>query len=217
MKVVAVSDLHGYLPDIPSCDLLLIAGDICPAYDHSLTFQQHWLDTEFRWWLKKRSAKTIVGIAGNHDFLFQEKPHWVPKLPWIYLQDSGIEIDGLKVWGSPWQLIFPAPNVWAFNLSEEELYQKWCLIMEDTDIVVLHGPPLGYGDIAPRMNKSGFENVGSPSLLRRLKSINPKLVVFGHIHEGFGCWQDGSIKLANVSFVDAQYKPRVNGWLEIEL
>ena len=50
MRIVALSDQHGYLPDVPPCDLLIVAGDVCPdrvgtslAKDHPAK-QKGWFD-----------------------------------------------------------------------------------------------------------------------------------------------------------------------------
>ncbi|MGL4555322.1 MAG: metallophosphoesterase family protein, partial [Gemmataceae bacterium] len=143
MHVRAVSDLHGTLPDIPACDLLLIGGDLCPVADHDPGYQAAWLDTAFRAWLERVPARHVVGVCGNHDFVFERRPHAVPRdLRWTYLQDSGCVVEGLRVWGTPWQTWF---FDWAFNLYEADLQHKWALIPDGTDVLVLHGPPRGYG------------------------------------------------------------------------
>jgi hypothetical protein len=70
MRIICTADLHGQLPDIPECDLLLIAGDVCPVEDHDPTYQRKW-STKFRLWLadeQRVQAERIVWIAGNHDF-----------------------------------------------------------------------------------------------------------------------------------------------------
>src|SRR4051812_5812524 len=105
MKIVAISNLHGQMPErIPACDLLLLAGDLAPVSNHALGFQRSWLDGPFRSGLRKGPARHIVGIAGNHDLIFEQAPDLVPRdLPWTYLQDSGTSCDGLSIWGTPWQ------------------------------------------------------------------------------------------------------------------
>ena len=125
MKIVAIADLHGVLPTIPACDLLLIAGDICPVTNHGVEFQADWLNTVFRSWLRSLThVHHIVGIAGNHDFVFERMPELVPRdLPWTYLQDELAEVAGLRIWGTPWQPWF---FDWAFNGRPEELKAKWC-------------------------------------------------------------------------------------------
>lgn len=204
LHIVAMSDLHGYLPeDVPECDLLLLAGDMLPVTNHGIPFQAEWLDQDFRRWLRRLPARKIVGIAGNHDLIFDHEPQRVPcDLPWTYLQDSGLEWEGLKVWGTPWQPWF---FDWAFNGSPDVLRRKWALIPDDTDVLLVHGPPHGYGDGVPE--RSGIRYCGCPHLLERIEQIAPRLVVFGHIHEGRGQWQLGPTTLANVTLLNEKYEP----------
>jgi predicted phosphodiesterase len=203
MNIVAMSDMHGQLPyQVPACDLLLLAGDLTPVTNHGLGFQEAWLDGEFRRWLKQQPARKIIGIAGNHDFIFEQAPESVPTdLPWMYLQDAGITWEGLRIWGTPWQPWF---FDWAFNGDPERLKRQWALIDPNTDILVVHGPPRGYGDGVPE--KNGIRLCGCPHLLERIKEIQPRLVVFGHIHEGRGEWQLGKTRLANVTILDEKYQ-----------
>jgi len=209
MKIIAMSDLHGILPDeVPACDLLLLAGDLCPIENHTLLFQRDWLDREFRRWLERQPALKIIGVAGNHDLIFEHAPELVPRdLPWTYLQDSGSTCAGFKIWGTPWQPWF---FDWAFNGRPEQLQKIWALIPDDTDILVVHGPPFGYGDAIPE--RIGVRRSGCPHLLERIRAVRPRLVVFGHIHEGRGQWQIGDTTLANVTMVNAAYMPIYPPW-----
>lgn len=197
LSIVLTSDLHGYLPDLPDCDILLIAGDICP--DGGPDHQADWLDGPFRRWLCQQPAKEVVAVAGNHDFVFQDDPNLVPKLPWHYLQDSVVNLMGVNIYGTPWQPVF---FDWAFNLDEPALAGKWKLIPDDTQILLLHGPPHGYGD----RNSEGT-HTGSPSLTRRIRQIKPQLVVCGHIHEARGEYQLDGTRIINASQLNLRYEP----------
>jgi len=209
--IVAISDLHGTLPDIPPCDLLLIAGDICPITNHDPSFQARWLRWDFREWLESVPARKNVFIAGNHDLVFEQMPELLPTTwPATYLQDSGTEWEGLKIWGTPWQPWF---FDWAFNLFEPELKKRWALIPPGTDILVVHGPPRGYGDGVP--DTHGIRHTGSPALLERIEEIQPKIAVFGHIHEGRGEWRIGNTLMANVTILDERYHHVYEPWVHL--
>lgn len=226
MKITCISDLHGNLPDnIPECDVLVIAGDVCPDYLQTLygnsvkvnkgeQKQSLWLSEHFEPWLKCQRAKHIVGIAGNHDFVF-EKKFLVPELSWIYLEDSEVTIDGVKFYGTPW-----VPNLpfWAFYGTERVLELRTKAIPDDVNVLISHGPPYGYGDIAGAKygDREGL-HVGDVPLLERIKEIKPPLVVCGHIHEGRGNYviDTTTTLLHNVSYVDVTYTPYDLPFVEI--
>lgn len=197
-KVVATSDLHGNLPQVPECDLLIIAGDLCPVWNHDLKYQRYWLDTDFRQWLDSVPAKDVIAIAGNHDFLFQYFPEQVPQLRWVYLQDRTIVWNGYKIHGSPWQ-----PNLqrWAFYLDKETIQFMWDRIPIDTDILITHTPPKNYCDKIIE-----GEHVGCPVLLKRLYELRGlKMLIVGHIHEAYGSAKLGDVDIFNVSYLQRDY------------
>ncbi|WP_216614716.1 metallophosphatase domain-containing protein [Methylomonas sp. ZR1] len=191
-----MSDLHNIDPyyDVPDGDILIIAGDICEIgndeeiseFDTFLSFQNH--------------AVKIV-IAGNHDFTFQDyTPKNAKKLlkHGIYLEDSGIDIYGVKFWGSPWQPWFGG---WAFNLPRgQKLADVWAQIPDDTDVLITHSPPFGILDVV------NGEHVGCNDLTMALKRIRPRLHVFGHIHQGYGMTERNGTTYVNASLRDEEYK-----------
>lgn len=221
IRIVATSDLHGHLPEpgvIPDCDILIIAGDICPIWDHHRQFQSNWLKSVFVQWLDEQPAKTIVGIGGNHDFVLEgHKQKLGYKLSWVYLNNEITEIDGIKIWGSPLSNRF---GDWANMKPEPALSDVWKTIPRDINILVTHGPAYGHGDLAPRasiwdIETQSFkiasqEHVGSASLSHQLSYDEwPNLThhIFGHIHEGYGSYSYDDKKTGlNVSRVNGQYE-----------
>src|SRR6185437_8000199 len=99
----------------------------------------------------------------------------------------------------PWSVLFGS---WAFMEREPALARRWAAIPQDTDILLVHGPPIGYGD-----RNIISQQCGSPALLETIERVNPKLCIFGHIHEAHGRWTFGESQLANVSHVNERYHP----------
>src|SRR4051794_3069675 len=204
LTLVCVSDTHGRHRDlvVPPGDIFLFAGDLS---NHG---QPHDV-TEFDAWLGILPHPHKVIICGNHDFHFERAPADARRriTNAVYLQDSGIEIAGLKVWGSPWQ---PRFFDWAFNLDRgPELAAKWALIPDDTDVLITHGPPAGVLDLTRR-----GEATGCADLLERGKVVKPKLHLFGHIHEAAGVVETPDTLFVNASIGTERYggDPVVVAW-----
>jgi len=200
MRIVCISDTHTqHGVAIPIGDVLVHAGDLSHSGEWSV------IGRALRWMAQWPHPHKIF-IAGNHDWAFQRRPEDLPLyLPEgvTYLQDSGIEIEGLKFWGSPWQPWF---HDWAFNLRRgPDIAAKWELIPEDVDVLITHGPPFGIRDQLPGTGQS----VGCKDLLRRLEELpRLKLHVFGHIHHGYGMELDAQgRRFANACICDEAYRP----------
>src|SRR5271154_516371 len=110
-KVVLISDTHNQHPRpiIPEGDILIHAGD--------LTMRGTEIEVEEALnWLAEQPHLFKVFIAGNHDFLFEQQPENARRLAaergLFYLQDSEAMLQGVLIYGSPWQPWF---HDWAFN------------------------------------------------------------------------------------------------------
>ncbi|MFN8395634.1 MAG: metallophosphoesterase [Bacteroidia bacterium] len=116
----------------------------------------------------------------------------------IYLNDSGVEIEGVKIWGSPIQPWF---FDWAFNRQRgADIAKHWALIPEDTDILVTHGPPYGILD-----RTDDGKLVGCEELIKVVERIRPKIHVFGHIHEAHGSLIKDGTHYVNASILNLRY------------
>jgi Icc-related predicted phosphoesterase len=215
---VAISDMHGTLlhpAEMPEGDVLLIGGDVCPLWDHNHGFQARWLRSEFSEWLTALDYKAIFGVGGNHDFVLADS-NVGSELPWTYLEGTDAEYEGFKIHGSPMSNRF---GHWAFMAGEGTLKNAhWNKIPDDTNILITHGPPYGYGDrLAPKnIHNAQDPHVGSPSLARRVQELKDlRLHTFGHIHEAYGSYggsmfgSDAEIRKIplsiNTSYCDENY------------
>jgi Icc-related predicted phosphoesterase len=206
MKIVCISDTHNCNAEIqvPDGDLLIHAGDA------TIRGTQPEVE-DFMAWFAGLPHRYKIFVAGNHDWLFEHDNRFARLLTANfnikYLEDSFVEIEGLKIYGSPWQRRF---FDWAFNLNRgAELAEKWDLIPDDTDVLITHGPPHGILDEVPR--KYSTENTGCEELRRKIEQISQsgklKLHVFGHIHCGYGEHSEFGVKFVNASVCDESYAP----------
>lgn len=191
VSIVCVSDTHNCQPTLPGGDVLIHAGDLTQS--GSLRELQATVN-----WLRAQPHAIKIVVAGNHDlFLDANFPGrrietgQTPSFPstsagdktvdWgdiIYLQDTETTITcangrRLCIYGSPYS---PEHGNWAFQYPRSK--DIWGgKVPDNTDILITHGPPRAHLDLL---------NLGCVYLLQELWRIQPRLHVFGHVHEGAG-------------------------------
>lgn len=217
MKIVAISDLHGDLPDpqtLPPGEVLIIAGDVLPD-DYGLgglspvgssrvMRQGTWFDVHWVPWLKdvKQHFEKILWIGGNHDFFLQmimakrikdSMPEGVH-----YLIEEELVFKGVKFYGVPWN----TTEGWAFCLDEEDHYKRLKDVPPDVDVFICHGPPYTAGF------DGELEYFTSPALAHYIREHQSSLKAFicGHVHEAYGVYKMWDVPVYVVSSKDRNYK-----------
>lgn len=214
-RLIAISDTHGrhrsMVHPVPDGDILIHVGDC--THDKGRASLR-----DFLVWFNAFPHPYKLFIAGNHDWAFEQWPDLARAMvkeiaPSVtYLQDSGTEVCGLKVWGSPISCRF---FDWAFNRDRGAAIKRhWDMIPNDTDLLITHGPPRGYGDWVPWDRV----NAGDDDLLDAIRRGKPRYHFAGHFHSGHGMRElvhdDGSkTVLVNATICDEQYSPINAPWV----
>ena len=236
LKIVAISDIHGLLPELPECDVVCCAGDIRPLeYQTDQTQMLGWFYLVFLPWVESLPCKKFVMISGNHDFFLQnihrrliDESDGYRRYTWrsasdvmkkllpgnlrgkynklVYLCDSSFEYEGKRFYGTPW---IADLSRWAFYLDNDSLMEKYKNIPKKCDVIITHMPPKieGLGEVIQGGCFNTGENYGSQELAEVLKTKDFKYALCGHVHSGQHLPVDlDGKKLVNVSLKNEDYK-----------
>lgn len=221
MKVACVSDVHAQWDrlEYPQADVLVIAGDMftnvhprASSRDLEQQMRNLLVLDEICKELKSQGIyQEIIGIAGNHDYLFERENQAARNQcrNFVYLQDEEFVYEGVKFYGSPYTKHFYG---WAFNFPDHSLnpYRAraaardcWEQIPSDTQVLITHGPPLNILDECPDGQRVGDEWIGD--YIKHLTIT--KLHVFGHIHHSYGQLEQDRVVYVNAAACNEAYEP----------
>ena len=202
MRIWHISDTHTYhrLLEVPTdIDMVIFSGDCSNPRD---PYPNEVEVRGFIDWFAALKIQYKIFVAGNHDTSIENKfvtSEDFARRNIIYLEKEDIIIDGIKIFGSPYTPTFGYG--WAFNKDRTKLDRIWRnIIDEDADIVITHGPPKGTLDLS--FDRAGnLERCGDKSLLNRVMEVNPKLCLFGHIHNCQDVINQGTMTLSGLQTI----------------
>jgi Icc-related predicted phosphoesterase len=190
MRIVCIADTHGLHRqlNVPNGDLLIHAGDF------TLNSKPPSIVSDFDAWLGLLPHPHKVVIPGNHEFMLEEPRNRGAITNAFLLVDSRVEIEGIRIWGSPVTPLYGG----AFGMSRpEDRKRLWAQIPEGLDILITHGPPFAILDHSSRSER----REGCPQLLEAVFRAFPRVHMFGHVHHGYGTLGTGDTLFVNASLL----------------
>jgi Icc-related predicted phosphoesterase len=106
-------------------------------------------------------------------------------------------IENINIFGSPYT---PQFGGWAFMKDRGKLAPYWSQIPTSTDILVTHGPPKGVLDLSYSRDDI-LEYCGDKELYNEVLRVQPKHMIFGHIHNFKDCYNSGIKKISDISTI----------------
>lgn len=178
MKILALSDLHSDIPkdlrngfDFSEIDLICIAGDLTNfglKEDYIYIFK----------WFDKLNIPTVI-VLGNHDhplFFYEINRKKYKNL--IFLNNEIKEVNGLKIYGSPYTKYCG----WFNHYLTLDECRELTLPKEKVDLIVSHEPP--DTEMLAKVNDRLI--VGNNELLKYLHEYSNITAIFGHVHQRGG-------------------------------
>lgn len=206
MRIWCISDTHCdhsklIIPD--NIDMIIHAGD---AGSHrNLSNNEAELRSFLRWY-DSLPVEYKIYVPGNHDTSIEENMFdFKDYTDIIILNHNSIKIENINFFGSPYTPSFGIG--WAYNVSRHKISEKWKDIPSNTDILITHGPPKGILDYTASSNNT-YEQCGCKSLLNKIKEVEPRYHIFGHIHDESNVLNCGTTTINNLKtkFINACIK-----------
>lgn len=196
MKIWHISDTHTFhgLLNVPDdIDMVIFSGDCSNPREVVQSTQEI---ENFIYWYSQLPIRHKIFVAGNHDTAIARGRITAADFAVNdieYLENDFVEIEGFKIYGSPYT---PTFGNWSFMKARDKMHDLWAYIPDDIDIMICHGPIKGVLDLSRNTN-GDLEYCGDLALKKRILAIEPKLFCSGHIHNYDNITNAGYTKLQN--------------------
>lgn len=192
MRILHISDTHGFHADIPmdrfdGIDMVIHSGDCSNWRDIARNSVEVY---DFLEWYTNVPVEHKIYVAGNHDTSIERRIYKNENFAArgiTYLEHEEVSICDLKIFGSPYT---PTFGEWSFMKKRDKMHDLWKSIPIDTDILITHGPAKGIRDLSEESDGE-LKQCGDLSLMKWIASFRPKAHLFGHIHDMDGIHNQG--------------------------